>query len=102
MLLASQFIFGDDYTTNVLRASGFLLNTDRWSLANLNESAWNSTEEHIYIHELYSGLERRSINLETGEIGNNTYGTHNLNPGVYVESPFVFSPDDSLIVSADG
>jgi len=102
LLLASQFIFGDDYTTNVLRASGFLLNTDRWSLANLNESAWNSTEEYIYIHELYSGLERRSINLETGEIGNNTYGTHYLNPGVYVESPFVFSPDDSLIVSADG
>ncbi len=102
LLLASQYIYGEDYTTNVLKESGFLLHTNLWSLADLNESAWNSTEGHIYILESYNGLERRSINLETGNIGPDTHGTYYLTPGVFIKAPFAFSPDDSQLVSADG
>ena len=104
LLIAGEFALGGrgirpsgEDRAYVLKGSGLLLHTRRWGLDNLNYATWNSDEELLYSQQTYSGLERRTVDQETGIIGANTHSSF-TGPG----GSWIFSPNLDRVVSFGG
>ncbi len=89
---------GYDDTTYVLDTDGVQISTDSYSVDDIGVSAWNSTNNTLYFDYWTDSLSSRVIDQTTGKF---TFGT-GLSVANDIAAPLKFSPDKSLLLSANG